>query len=101
MSLIVLGISVTAIGHGWHRLGRVLLDWLPFTLVLMVYDLSRSLAHATGLPLHEGDVLSFERTLFGGHVPTLWLQHHLYTPGHVHWYDAVSTLVYTSHFIAT
>jgi membrane-associated phospholipid phosphatase len=29
------------------------------------------------------------------------LQHHLYNAAHVYWYDAICTLVYTSHFIAT
>jgi membrane-associated phospholipid phosphatase len=101
MSLMVLGLGISTIGYGWRRFGRVLLDWLPFTSVLLLYDLSRSLATATKLPVHVRDVAAAERTLFGGHVPTLWLQHHLYTPGHAHWYDALATLVYTSHFIAT
>ena len=101
MSVIVVGLSIGSIGYGWRRLVRIMMDWLPFTLVLLVYDLSRSISDATGLPLHEGDVVDAERFLFGGHIPTLWLQHHLYSPGHVHWYDAVTTLVYTSHFVAT
>jgi membrane-associated phospholipid phosphatase len=101
MSLIVSGLVITTIGYGWRRLGRVLLDWLPFTLVLMVYDLSRGLANATNLPLHERDIASVEQWMFGGQLPTVWLQHHLYQPGTVHWYDALSTLVYFSHFIAT
>ena len=101
MGLVVAGLAVSTIGYGWRRLGRVLLDWLPFSLVLLVYDLSRGVASATGLPLHERDVADAERTLFGGHTPTLWLQHHFYQPGHVHWYDAAATLIYLSHFVAT
>lgn len=101
MTIVVLGLAISSIGHGWRRLLRVLLDWLPFTLVLMVYDLSRGLATALNMPLHESDIVSAENWLFGGNIPTVWLQDHFYTAATVHWYDALATLVYTSHFLAT
>jgi membrane-associated phospholipid phosphatase len=101
MAIIVVGLGISTIGYGWRRSLRVVLDWLPFTAVLMVYDLSRGLATAVNLPLHEQDIASAESWLFGGTVPTVWLQDHLYTPGQVHWWDAFATLVYTSHFLAT
>jgi len=101
MTMIVVGLAITSIGYGWRRLLQVVLDWLPFTLVLMVYDLSRSVATALNMPLHESDIASAENWLFGGNNPTVWLQQHFYTPHTVHWYDAVATLVYTSHFLAT
>ncbi|MEO9139404.1 MAG: phosphatase PAP2 family protein [Jatrophihabitans sp.] len=98
---IIVGLVLTSVGHGWRRSGRVLLDWLPFTAVLLLYDRTRSVADTIGLPLHEQDVLDAERWLFGGTEPTLWLQHHLYSPTQIHWYDVACTLVYTSHFVAT
>jgi membrane-associated phospholipid phosphatase len=101
MTIIVIGLGISSIGYGWRRLLRVVLDWLPFTLVLMVYDLSRSLATTVNMPLHERDIASAESWLFGGSVPTVWLQDHLYSPHAVHWYDAIATLVYTTHFLAT
>jgi membrane-associated phospholipid phosphatase len=101
MVIIVVGLAISSLGYGWRRLARVVLDWLPFTLVLMVYDLSRGLATAVDMPLHEHDIARAESWLFGGNVPTVWLQDHFYTPGAVHWYDALATLVYTSHFLAT
>jgi membrane-associated phospholipid phosphatase len=101
MAIIIIGLAITSLGHGWRRLVRVLLDWLPFTLVLMVYDISRGVANAISLPLHEHDVASAESWLFGGHVPTVWLQDHFYDANAVHWYDAVATLVYTTHFLTT
>ena len=75
-ALIVAGLGVTCIGHGWRRFGRVLLDWLPFTLVLVLYDYSRGVAARIGLPLHETDIAHAEARLFGGTIPTVWLQHH-------------------------
>jgi membrane-associated phospholipid phosphatase len=99
--IILAGLGVTCLGRGWRAFGRVLLDWLPFTLVLVVYDLSRGLATLVGLPLHESDIAAADRALFGGTVATVWLQHHFLHPGAPQWYDAAATLVYTSHFLAT
>jgi membrane-associated phospholipid phosphatase len=101
MVIIVTGLAITSLGYGWRRLLQVVLDWLPFTLVLMVYDVSRGLANAISMPLHEQDIASAESWLFGGHIPTVWMQDHFYTPTSVHWYDAAATLVYTTHFLAT
>jgi membrane-associated phospholipid phosphatase len=98
--LIVTGLLISRIGQGWRRLALVIVDWLPFTLVLICYDKTRGLADAIGLPLHEADAVQWEHWLCGG-IPTVWLQQHLYDPAHVRWYDALTTLIYTSHFIAT
>jgi membrane-associated phospholipid phosphatase len=99
--LIVSGLAISTIGRGWRRLGQVLLDWLPFTLVLVAYDKTRAVADAVGMPLHEADIVHAEKVLCFGTVPTVWLQQHLYNPAHVYWYDALMTLIYTSHFLAT
>lgn len=101
MAIIVSGLAISRIGRGWNSLLRVFLDWLPFTMVLVVYDISRGLATWVSMPLHEADIANAEQWLFGGAIPTVWLQDHLYTPSTVHWYDALMTLVYTSHFLAT
>jgi membrane-associated phospholipid phosphatase len=99
--IILAGIGIPCLGRGWRAFGRALLDWLPFTAVLVVYDVSRGIADGVGLPLHVSDVAAADRDLFGGTVPTVWLQQHFLDPGSPHWYDALATLVYTSHFIAT
>ena len=61
---------------GWMR--GVVFEWLPLALVLAVYDLLRG--HADGLlfstwyrPQLEADAF-----LFGGTVPTVWLQDRLW-----------------------
>ncbi len=99
--IIVSGLALTSLGRGWRQLLQVAIDWLPFTLVLMAYDRTRAVADTLGVSLHERDILDAEKWLFGGTEPTVWLQHHLYSPSHVYWYDAACTLVYTSHFLAT
>jgi membrane-associated phospholipid phosphatase len=99
--IIVSGLAISTIGKGWQRTVQVVIDWLPFTLVLTAYDKTRAVADAIGLPLHELDIVHAEKWLCFGTVPTVWLQDHLYDPASVHWYDAAMTLVYTSHFFAT
>jgi PAP2 superfamily len=95
----LLALSTANLG-GWFR--GVVLEWLPLALVLAVYDLLRG--HADGLlfstwyrPQLEAD--SF---LFGGHVPTVWLQDRLWHgASHVRWYDYATWGVYMSYFVAT
>lgn len=99
---IVLGLLAlsTARPGGWLR--SVLLEWLPFALVLVLYDLLRG--HADGLiaaaayrPQLEADAF-----LFGGAVPTVWLQDHLWHgSSHLRWYDYATWGVYMSYFLAT
>jgi membrane-associated phospholipid phosphatase len=99
--IIVTGLALTSIGRGWRATGQVVVDWLPFTAVLLLYNLTRGVADQLGISLHEADILHAEKWCFAGVEPTVWLQQHLYTPGHVHWYDALCTIVYTTHFLAT
>jgi membrane-associated phospholipid phosphatase len=101
MVLTIVGLAITSLGYGWRRLLRILVDWLPFTLVLMLYDQSRVVATMVNLPLHEKDIASAESWMFGGNIPAVWMQHHFYTPSAVHWWDAAATLVYVTHFLAT
>ncbi|HWN73606.1 MAG TPA: phosphatase PAP2 family protein, partial [Solirubrobacterales bacterium] len=75
------------------------LDWLPLVVVLSAYDFSRGAADSLGIGVHFHPMIDFDRFVFGGEVPTEWLQAHLYEPGVVHWYDVGFTLVYTSYFI--
>jgi membrane-associated phospholipid phosphatase len=103
-------------GRVWRRV--VVRDWLPLIAVLFLYDFLRGVAdklggklvdlpalangrsgpagidHAHVLPQLDGDKL-----MFGGHVPTVWLQQHFYDPMHVHWYDIVAVPIYMSHFL--
>jgi membrane-associated phospholipid phosphatase len=99
--VILAGLAIPCLGKGWRAFRRVLLDWLPFTAVLVVYDVSRGLATWVGLPLHMSDIAAADRDLFGGTVPTVWLQDHFLHPGAPTWYDALATLVYITHFLAT
>jgi membrane-associated phospholipid phosphatase len=99
--VIVAGLGISRIGRGWRASLQILIDWLPFTAVLVAYDQTRGAAYKLGIPLHESDIAHAEAWLFGGTNPTVFLQHHLHPNSSVHWYDAVCSIVYVTHFVAT
>ena len=93
----------------WRR--AVVRDWLPLLAVLFAYDLVRGLANEVGgwifdLPYwksspespmslaraHLTEPLGVDKALFGGHVPTVWLQQHFYDVGVAHWYDRIAEI---------
>ncbi|MDQ3327947.1 MAG: phosphatase PAP2 family protein [Chloroflexota bacterium] len=78
-------------------------DWIPFAVVLFGWQLLRGYTDNTairaGIEVHEADLITAERALFGGHLPTVVLQRALYTPGTVHWYDMLAVLMWAMHFV--
>jgi membrane-associated phospholipid phosphatase len=73
-------------------------DWLPIALLLVIYNVSRGFADKLFQP-HVWPMIHADEAMFGGHVPTVWLQAHLYHPGQVPWWMAVVSLIYVSHFL--
>jgi hypothetical protein len=93
-----LAVSLGDIG-GWLR--GVVVDWLPFFLVMTAYDLARGGADGWLAPTHFLPQADVDAWLFGGTVPTVWLQQHLHHPGSVRWFEVAAFLVYVSHFFVT
>lgn len=94
------------------RLLSFVRDWIPFVLLIFGYEVLRGIAGtivtAGDLSLRlRGDypnvqlegLIAADRALFGGHLPTLWLQERLYDAGIVHWYDIGALLFYSLHFV--
>ena len=98
-----LGIAAWNAAAPWRDHLRFARDWTPLVLVIVAYNFSRGAADNLGFPLHVTEPIHADRWLSGwftgGEIPTVWLQQHLYTPGHVHWYDVVGSFVYFSHFV--
>jgi hypothetical protein len=69
--------------------------------VLTAYDLARGGADGWLAPTHFLPQADVDAWLFGGTVPTVWLQQHLHQPGHVQWFEVAAFLVYVSHFFIT
>jgi membrane-associated phospholipid phosphatase len=98
---IIAGITAAMAGRPISDYFRVLRDWSLFFAALLLYDHTRGIADTLGMPLHVSDIVAVEKVMFGGIVPTEWLQDHLYDTAHIHWYDVALSLVYLSHFCAT
>jgi hypothetical protein len=94
-----LGLGMAAFSvSAWRSWGVMLLEWLPFFVLLVLYDYLRGSVSVALAQAHVLPQLDFDKGLFGGTVPTVWLQQHLWTPGHYHWYDYGAFGVYMTHF---
>jgi PAP2 superfamily len=91
------GLAAASIGQG-RRMLYVIRDWLPFTLVLVAYDLSRGAADLVGRPTMWHWQVDADRSLFFGTMPTVWLQEHIKLPNPP-WWEVVLSTVYMSFFV--
>src|SRR5689334_4027096 len=71
----------------WRTWGLMLLEWLPFFGLLVAYDFLRAAVSVPPSLAHVAPQIAVDKFLFAGTVPTVWLQAHLWSPGHYHWYD--------------
>jgi hypothetical protein len=95
----LLALSTANVG-GWFR--GVVVDWFPLALVLAVYDLLRGRADGLLFSAWYRPQLEVDEFIFGGTVPTVWLQERLWEgAAGVRWYDYASWAVYVSYFLAT
>jgi hypothetical protein len=94
---VVAGLGLHAALDGLRRLARLVVDWVPLAAVLLVYDASRGLADGFGAPVHVTELVTADRWLFGGALPTVVLQR----SWDAEWWHALASLVYASHFVVT
>lgn len=96
---LLLVLAPLAIAMG--RFGEWLRDWVPFVVLLLLWEDMRSLAlRYARSGVHWGD-LRAERLLFAGHLPSVVLQH---VVAHLHLVPAVDTVLATVdllHFPST
>jgi hypothetical protein len=94
---IIVGSLLVAAGAGrLDYVARLVRDWAPLFVILVAYDLLRGRAD-DWFTVHVTPQIDADRLMFGT-VPTVWLQHAIFTPGRPHWYDYVTFFVYLSHF---
>jgi hypothetical protein len=94
---IATGLIAASIGRG-HKVFAVVCDWLPFALVLLVYDLSRGAAALIGAPTLWHFQPQADRWLFFGTVPTVWLQERIKMP-QPPWWEVIISGIYMSFFV--
>jgi hypothetical protein len=75
-------------------------DWSIFLIVLLAWQgltgLTRNIGH---FKPHVTEMIDADKLLFFGNVPTIWLQHRLFHPNHIAWYDIAATVLYLLHFV--
>ncbi|MGH3577891.1 MAG: phosphatase PAP2 family protein [Mycobacterium sp.] len=94
---IATGLIAASIGRR-RKVLAVVLDWLPFAIVLLLYDLSRggtAMFGARTLWQFQPDA---DRWLFFGIVPTVWLQERIKV-AQPPWWEVIISSVYMSFFI--
>jgi hypothetical protein len=101
------GISVTpdvvvvSFGLAALLLGRgklFLRDWIPFVALFFAYELMRGYADKFGLPIHVSDVISIERVIGLGGLPTQFLQE-LFHSGPATNPDALASIAVVFYFL--
>lgn len=70
--VVVVAFALAALLLGRGRL--FLRDWIPFVALFFAYELMRGYADKFGLPIHAADVVTIERIIGLGTLPTAWLQ---------------------------
>lgn len=89
----------------WREHLAFVRDWAPVLVLLVIYLYSRGLSdELVSAPVHFTAPIHVDRWLAGGELPTVRLQHAwcgnpCTTSVPPHWYDAVLTTVYYSHFV--
>ena len=69
-----------------------------YVLGLLVYTVLRSFADDTAIAPRADLVISLEERIFFGHVPTVWLQEHLFQPARLGPLEWLSVQVHWSYF---
>jgi hypothetical protein len=84
----------------WRGWGGLLLEWLPVFGLLAAYDYLRGAVSVTPAQAHVVPQIDFDKALFAGHLPTVWLQQHLWHAADPRFYDYAVWGVYMTHFFA-
>ncbi len=92
---VAFGLAAVLLGRG--RL--FLRDWAPFIVLLLAYELMRGIADDVGFPLHAADLVTAERILFLGVLPTQVLQDALHPETGADAIAMVATVIYMLHFV--
>ncbi|MGA8114641.1 MAG: phosphatase PAP2 family protein, partial [Actinocatenispora sp.] len=83
----------------WTYHLRFARDWLPVLAFLVAYSYSRGWAYNVHTVPHVYEMVALDHAIFGV-TPSVWLQRHLYDPGHTYPWDVAASFVYFSHFVA-
>ena len=99
---LLVGLLSFSLLRGSQQVVRVFVEWAPLVAAMLLYDLLRGMSNELLSRAHSEPQIWFGKLVGGGSLPSAWLQHSLWAgAAHLHWYDYVAWLVYTSHFFVT
>ncbi|MGH2444079.1 MAG: phosphatase PAP2 family protein [Chloroflexota bacterium] len=93
---VFLGLAAATSGRG----RMFLLDWGPFVLALLAWQITAPIATELPFPWHLTDLISADSFIFAGYASPQWLQAHLYHGGTQEPWDVFATTMYMLHFVA-
>jgi membrane-associated phospholipid phosphatase len=73
--------------------------WALYIGSFAIFGVARSFADETGMGTHVDDLVTAEKTLTFGTVPTVWLQTELFDPWNISWLDHAATYMHWSYFV--
>jgi hypothetical protein len=96
----LVALCIVSLGSSPRRFGQMVVDWIPFALLLLAYEYSRAFADNLGRPITVQLLVRADRSLFFGIDPVTWLQQRLYDPdAGPGWWELAVSIVYASHFV--
>jgi membrane-associated phospholipid phosphatase len=76
------------------------IDIAPFILLLFTYDTLRNFADNFALSeIHVIGLIRLDRSLFGGTLPSYWIQQHLWNKPYTPLLDMITNALYLAHFL--
>ncbi len=94
--VLLVGFGLAAVVLGRGRL--FIRDWVPFIAIFFAYELMRGYADAFGMAVHVNDVITVDRIIGLGRLPTQWLQGWLHPATGPDLVAVGATIVYFLHF---
>ena len=91
---VVLALLLVAVALGRGK--RFVVDWAPFLVLFLAYEAMRGFAG--GIGIRPYDMGRWEQALFGGTLPTVWLQQRLYDVHRISPLDWAAMTLYFMHF---
>jgi len=90
-------VKAQALPSSRRRSDLFLLDWLPLLFLIAAYEGLRDLVPLINAPHH--DLSWIDSDLFGGRIPSSWLQSHFYHPPSIDWEDTLATITYFAYYL--
>jgi len=100
MASLLVFVPVALMAMVARRFREGITAWVPLAVFLDAFAQLRGRADKTVIPIHHTALLHLDRALFGGAVPTVWLQTHLLARGQYRPYDYLAVALHWSHFVA-